>query len=78
MMVEDQDLAPAAAPMTGTPSPLGAVAVQLHQLLGNQGLGKKDFSVIMPMLEPRHDGGDRSVWRTAIKVSYRPNWPVMS
>lgn len=77
-MLEEPDPAPAAATMTGTPSPLSAVAAQLYQLLGNQGLGKKDFSVIITMLEPRNDGGDRSVWRTAIKVSYRPNRPVMS
>ncbi len=51
MMLKDLRLAEAAAASTGTASPLGAVATQLYQLMRNAGLGKKDFSGIIKMLE---------------------------
>jgi 3-hydroxyisobutyrate dehydrogenase len=51
MMLKDLKLAQAAAQTNGTASPLGAAAAQLYQLLRNQGWGRKDFSVIIKMLE---------------------------
>jgi len=57
MMLKDLALALAAARTHQSAAPLGAVAHQLYQLLRNQGLGKKDFSVIIKMLEGVHDGG---------------------
>jgi len=53
MMLKDLRLAEAAAASTGTASPLGAVAAQLYQLMRNAGLGKKDFSGIIKMLEDK-------------------------
>jgi 3-hydroxyisobutyrate dehydrogenase len=57
MMLKDLGLAVAAAQRHGSAVPLGAVAGQLYQLLRNQGLGKKDFSVIIKMLERMDDEG---------------------
>jgi 3-hydroxyisobutyrate dehydrogenase len=57
MMLKDLKLALAAAQHHGSAVPLGAVAGQLYQLLRNQGLGKKDFSVIIKMLERMDDEG---------------------
>ena len=57
MMLKDLELALAAAQHHGSAVPLGAVAGQLYQLLRNQGLGKKDFSVIIKMLERMDDEG---------------------
>ncbi|NBB70010.1 MAG: 3-hydroxyisobutyrate dehydrogenase, partial [Alphaproteobacteria bacterium] len=56
MMLKDLHLALAAGQPRGVVSPLGAVAAQIYQLLHNQGLGKKDFSVIIQMLEGMHAG----------------------
>jgi 3-hydroxyisobutyrate dehydrogenase len=57
MMLKDLKLALAAAQHHGSAAPLGALAGQLYQLLRNQGLGKKDFSVIIKMLERMDDEG---------------------
>jgi 3-hydroxyisobutyrate dehydrogenase len=57
MMLKDLGLALSAAQTHGSATPLGAVTSQLYQLLRNQGLGKKDFSVIIKLLEGVHDGG---------------------
>jgi 3-hydroxyisobutyrate dehydrogenase len=51
MMLKDLRLASAAAAGSGSASPLGAVATQLYQLMRNAGLGKKDFSAIIKVLE---------------------------
>jgi 3-hydroxyisobutyrate dehydrogenase len=51
MMLKDLKLAQAAADGGGAPTPLGAAAAQLYQLLSNAGAGKKDFSFIIRMLE---------------------------
>jgi len=56
MMLKDLNLALAAGQARGAVSPLGAMAAQIYQLLHNQGLGKKDFSVIIQMLDGMHDG----------------------
>jgi 3-hydroxyisobutyrate dehydrogenase len=56
MMLKDLQLALAAAQSHRSATPLGAVASQLYQLLRNQGRGKKDFSVIVKMLEGTDDG----------------------
>jgi len=56
MMLKDLNLALAAGQTRGAVSPLGAMAAQIYQLLHNQGLGKKDFSVIIQMLDGMHDG----------------------
>ncbi len=56
MMLKDLGLALDAARTHHSASPLGALATQLYQLLRNQGLGKKDFSVIIKMLEGMDDG----------------------
>jgi len=55
MMLKDLKLAQSAAQAHGVASPLGASAAQLYQLLRNQGQGKKDFSVIIKMLEGSQD-----------------------
>ncbi|MFP4269582.1 MAG: 3-hydroxyisobutyrate dehydrogenase [Alphaproteobacteria bacterium] len=57
MMLKDLRLALAAARTYQSATPLGALAGELFQLLRNQGLGKKDFSVIIKMLEGMHGRG---------------------
>jgi len=50
MMLKDLKLAQAAAQATDSPSPLGAGAAALYQMLANSGLSAKDFSVIARFL----------------------------
>ncbi len=50
MMLKDLKLAQAAAQEAGAPTPLGAAAAALYQLVTNAGLGARDFSVIFPFL----------------------------
>ncbi len=51
MMLKDLKLAQTAAGVGGVATPLGAAAAVLYQLAVNGGLGKKDFSAIIKMLE---------------------------
>jgi 3-hydroxyisobutyrate dehydrogenase len=50
MMLKDLKLAQQAAQAAGATTPLGAEAAALYQLLANNGLAAKDFSVIFRML----------------------------
>jgi 3-hydroxyisobutyrate dehydrogenase len=50
MMLKDLKLAQHAAQACGTPTPLGAAAAAIYQMLSNVGLGTKDFSAMMEFL----------------------------
>jgi 3-hydroxyisobutyrate dehydrogenase len=56
MMLKDLGLALGAARTHHSAAPLGIKAHELFQLLRNRGLGKKDFSVIVKLLEGMDDG----------------------
>ncbi len=51
LMVKDVGLAQAAAKATGSPTPLGAHALELYKRVRDEGLGAKDFSVIFRWLD---------------------------
>ena len=50
MMLKDLKLAQQAAQAAGATTPLGAEAAALFQMLANNGLGPKDFSVVFRMI----------------------------
>lgn len=50
LMQKDLSIAQEAGKAVGAPLPAGALAYQLYALLGAQGLGSKDFSVIFQFL----------------------------
>ncbi|HTV69811.1 MAG TPA: 3-hydroxyisobutyrate dehydrogenase [Rhizobiaceae bacterium] len=50
MMLKDLKLAQHAAQACGAPTPLGAAAAAIYQMLSNVGLGAKDFSAMMELL----------------------------
>ncbi|MDP3816084.1 3-hydroxyisobutyrate dehydrogenase [Pseudomonas sp.] len=49
LMAKDLGLAQEAAQVTGSSTPMGALALQLYRLLLKQGKGKQDFSVVQQL-----------------------------
>jgi 3-hydroxyisobutyrate dehydrogenase-like beta-hydroxyacid dehydrogenase len=77
-MPKDRRRALATGRARGGVSPFGPFAGQIYQPLRNRGLGKRDFSVIIKMLEGMHDGARRAAAIAPIVSMYRRNGPVMS
>lgn len=51
LIVKDMQLARASAEETGTPTPLGDYAAEIYRQASDEGLGRKDFSVVIQLLE---------------------------
>jgi L-serine 3-dehydrogenase (NAD+) len=49
LMAKDLGLAQEAAQVSGSSTPMGALALQLYRLLLKQGKGKQDFSVVQQL-----------------------------
>lgn len=52
LMAKDLGLAQEAAQVTGSSTPMGALALQLYRLLLKQGRGQQDFSVVQKLFQP--------------------------
>jgi 3-hydroxyisobutyrate dehydrogenase len=59
MMLKDMQLAQDAARAARVPSPLGAEATAIYQLLANAGYASKDFSVVFRFLAAGEEGAAR-------------------
>jgi 3-hydroxyisobutyrate dehydrogenase len=56
LMVKDVRLSQAAADATGSPTPLGALALTLYEAAMEAGEGAKDFSVVFRWLAQQKRG----------------------